>query len=74
MCMYFIIYYVISGVKEYIDMGIPSKKLVLGVPWYGYVYPCINYTEVSTHLCVPVVKLYLIFGGHLGWCKKLAYL
>ena len=21
-------------------MGIPVKKMILGVPWYGYRYPC----------------------------------
>ena len=26
-------------------LGIPPKKLVLGLPWYGYNYPCISYEE-----------------------------
>lgn len=36
-----------SGIDEYIKMTIPQRKLVLGVPWYGYRYPCINLTSVS---------------------------
>ena len=29
------------AIKRYNDIGIDNSKLVLGVPWYGYVYPCI---------------------------------
>jgi len=32
----------VRGVKEYIAEGISEDKLVLGVPWYGYDYPCIH--------------------------------
>ena len=28
-------------------MNITANKLVLGVPWYGYDYPCLNITNVS---------------------------
>ncbi|KAJ9586019.1 hypothetical protein L9F63_020316, partial [Diploptera punctata] len=34
-----------EGLVKYIDLGITPEKLVLGVPWYGYNYPCINMTE-----------------------------
>ncbi len=27
---------------KYIQLGIDAKKLVLGLPWYGYNYPCIK--------------------------------
>lgn len=37
------------GIDEYIKMTIPQRKLVLGVPWYGYRYPCINLT--SENVC-----------------------
>ena len=38
-----------AGVLEYVTMGIPVNKLVLGLPWYGYDYPC---TAVSqTGVC-----------------------
>ena len=29
-----------QGLKAYDDLYIPRPKLILGVPWYGYVYPC----------------------------------
>lgn len=29
-----------EGLANFTRLGIPSSKLVLGVPWYGYVYPC----------------------------------
>ena len=34
-----------SGVQSYLDLGIKAEKLVLGLPWYGYNYPCINLTS-----------------------------
>ncbi|KAJ9584599.1 hypothetical protein L9F63_021069, partial [Diploptera punctata] len=37
-----------EGLVKYIDLGITPEKLVLGVPWYGYNYPCINMTENET--------------------------
>lgn len=36
-----------TGMQKYLDMGIAAKKLVLGIPWYGYSYTCLNYTVVS---------------------------
>lgn len=34
------------GYEEYIAMGIDPKKLVMGVPWYGYDYVCQNLSTV----------------------------
>lgn len=33
---------VLAGVASYLRLGVPAGKLVLGVPWYGYDYPCVN--------------------------------
>ena len=33
------------GVQEYLDLGIPADKLVLGLPWYGDDYPCLSLSE-----------------------------
>lgn len=30
------------GIQEYLQLGIPNEKLVLGLPWYGYDYPCLS--------------------------------
>lgn len=34
------------GIEEYRRIGVASEKLILGVPWYGYRYPC-EYVEDS---------------------------
>eukprot|EP00882_Tetradesmus_deserticola_P018438 GHRQ01019805.1.p1 GENE.GHRQ01019805.1~~GHRQ01019805.1.p1 ORF type:complete len:197 (+),score=76.88 GHRQ01019805.1:1-591(+) len=28
------------SVRQWLSLGIPASKLVLGLPWYGYDYPC----------------------------------
>lgn len=30
------------GVTRYMQLGISPQKLILGTPWYGYQYPCMN--------------------------------
>jgi len=39
------------GIHQYENLGIDSKKLVLGVPWYGYRYPCLNGTRPDQRSC-----------------------
>lgn len=39
----------LTGYRDYIKMGINPKKLVMGVPWYGYDYTCLNLSE--SHVC-----------------------
>ncbi|KAL4225696.1 hypothetical protein ACF0H5_016385 [Mactra antiquata] len=34
-----------EGILGYLDLGIPSDKLILGVPWYGYIYECLELTK-----------------------------
>lgn len=31
-----------QGVARYLALGIPPSKIILGTPWYGYVYECIS--------------------------------
>ena len=31
-----------EGIEKYIALGIPASRLVLGLPWYGYDYPCLS--------------------------------
>ena len=37
----------IVGLHGYTQPGIPPEKLVLGLPWYGYDYPCLSLTDDS---------------------------
>ncbi|EDQ92527.1 uncharacterized protein MONBRDRAFT_13539 [Monosiga brevicollis MX1] len=39
------------GVQEYLALGIPASKLVLGLPWYGYDYPCVPNTQLNDTYC-----------------------
>ncbi|XP_007524796.2 di-N-acetylchitobiase [Erinaceus europaeus] len=39
----------LTGYDDYIKMGIDPKKLVMGIPWYGYDYTCLNLSE--DHVC-----------------------
>ena len=34
------------GLQRYIDLGISPSKLILGTPWYGYDYPCLETPEL----------------------------
>ncbi|XP_059839723.1 di-N-acetylchitobiase [Hypanus sabinus] len=40
-------YQTVSGIHGYLKLGIDPKKLVLGVPWYGYDYPCLHLFEAG---------------------------
>jgi Di-N-acetylchitobiase len=31
-----------KGISDYIQIKVPPEKLILGVPWYGYKYECID--------------------------------
>ena len=45
----------ILGLQKYLDLEIPSEKLVLGLPWYGYDYPCetLDSSDVCSIKSVP---------------------
>eukprot|EP01128_Nolandella_sp_AFSM9_P012523 TRINITY_DN9363_c0_g1_i1.p1 TRINITY_DN9363_c0_g1~~TRINITY_DN9363_c0_g1_i1.p1 ORF type:complete len:418 (+),score=31.98 TRINITY_DN9363_c0_g1_i1:145-1254(+) len=32
----------VSGYSTYRSLGIPNDKMVVGLPWYGYDYPCLS--------------------------------
>jgi len=38
------------GLIRYLDLGISPEKLILGTPWYGYIYPCLN-AEPTDDVC-----------------------
>lgn len=35
----------LTAYDQYISMNIDPKKLVMGVPWYGYDYSCLNFSK-----------------------------
>ena len=37
---------ILIGYYQYLDLKIEPKKLVMGVPWYGYDYSCLNLSQV----------------------------
>jgi di-N-acetylchitobiase len=41
----------IMGITEWFNLGIPPEKLILGVPWYGYKYPCLPGTDADAVYC-----------------------
>lgn len=34
-----------QGLLEYMSLGVSPNQLVLGVPWYGYNYPCLSMSQ-----------------------------
>jgi di-N-acetylchitobiase len=40
------------GLEQYLAMGVPAAKMVLGVPWYGYTYPCEGHPPPDVDFCV----------------------
>ncbi|XP_074491304.1 di-N-acetylchitobiase [Sebastes fasciatus] len=35
----------LEGYDQFLSLKIDPKKLVMGVPWYGYDYQCLNFTQ-----------------------------
>jgi len=35
----------LSGLNEFLEIGVAPDQLVLGVPWYGYRYPCLTFNK-----------------------------
>lgn len=42
-------------------MGIDPKKLVMGVPWYGYDYVCLNLSEVGLTVWLQMNNPFFFF-------------
>uniref|UniRef100_S4RCH4 GH18 domain-containing protein n=1 Tax=Petromyzon marinus TaxID=7757 RepID=S4RCH4_PETMA len=45
------------GYEKYIYLGIAPAKLVMGIPWYGYDYPCLNLSEEDRHAVCSIPKV-----------------
>lgn len=37
----------LSGYYQYLELKVDPRKLVMGVPWYGYDYPCLSLSQVN---------------------------
>ncbi|XP_055327647.1 di-N-acetylchitobiase-like isoform X2 [Paramacrobiotus metropolitanus] len=35
----------VDGISGYLSLGISPEKMVLGLPWYGYDYPCVSLSD-----------------------------
>jgi di-N-acetylchitobiase len=41
---------------DYINLGVNPSKIIMGVPWYGYDYPCEGTSDNQTVTChLPLV-------------------
>ena len=38
-----------TGILQYRALGLNTSQLILGVPWYGYNYPCLSLSD--DHVC-----------------------
>lgn len=45
------------AIQRFTDIGIPPAKLVLGLPWYGYDYPCTNDMESPQSKYCPIKEV-----------------
>eukprot|EP00775_Hariotina_reticulata_P010253 gene10253-10411_t len=44
-----------KGMRQWLDLGVPAHKLVLGLPWYGYDYTCEG-QEVPADVDICTIK------------------
>jgi di-N-acetylchitobiase len=38
----------VEGLLNFTNLGIPASKIISGIPWYGYEYPCLNTPNPAT--------------------------
>jgi di-N-acetylchitobiase len=59
------------GMDDYSSLGVPASKLVLGLPWYGWDFPC---TEASGDVCSvdpPAGKPWYGYATQVGYTDVL---
>jgi len=46
-----------KGIQQYSDLGVPASKIVMGLPWYGWDFPCDDTTPwAACKVTVPSGK------------------
>ncbi|KAL6108027.1 ctbs [Pungitius sinensis] len=43
----------LTGYDQFLSLKIDPKRLVMGVPWYGYDYPCLNFSQDGVCFIIP---------------------
>ena len=57
-----------TGVAQYATLGVPASKLVIGLPWYGWDYPCdSNRTGIVCNVTPPAGQEWY------GWATQIVY-
>ena len=57
-----------TGVQQYANLSIPASKIVMGLPWYGWDFPCsTNDTGAACHVVVPPNQEWY------GWATQVDY-
>ena len=46
----------VHGLSRYLALGVRPSQIILGVPWYGYRYPCVVGTASSAEVC-PIAEV-----------------
>ena len=54
------------GISQYAELGVPASKLVIGLPWYGWDYPCVA-KEGVCHVDPPAGSPWF------GWATQIGY-
>ena len=71
----------VRSIQRYTDLGIPPSKLIMGVPWYSYDYPCTDAMESPTSKYCPIklvpfrgINCSDAAGGERGYGTIMSYI
>lgn len=57
-----------GGVQQYKDLGVPAEKLVLGLPWYAWDFPCDSSESYGAcHITVPKGKQWFGYATQISY-------
>jgi len=65
------------GIHTYFRIGVPAEKIVLGLPWYGYRYVCVEYDDATgrcrfsepgtQHIYTEILEMIIDSGATPVW-------